>query len=309
MLANEVALSDSGNAIDQTIAELQTKVKHGIAITKAQEDLHKNLSAIWNWSLPQNLLEWKTQANSITIQLERLFQSHECLTEIDEEAKVVSNTIDKLRKQRKHWDQAYQQYPLNNYQYIDSQGILHESTLQYLDTQGRVHAAPMHFFDTEGKVHAKEYLDEIEESLNHDLYKRNIGVIVECHLVERIQTWNVSKSISKEKKLSYIAANHNPKSNNHHDKDAEIAELQKQLNDQITESVWQEKDHVRLQEHIKHLQQNNMVSWKHFTRVECAFIIVSSHLLEVMQHSAPTTQTLMVRQKEQSKSAWYKQYT
>jgi hypothetical protein len=70
----------------------------------------------------------------------------------------------------------------------------------------------------------------------------------------------VSKSISKEKKLSYIAANHNPKSNNHHDKDAEIAELQKQLNDQITESVWQEKEHVRLQEHIKHLQQNNMVS-------------------------------------------------
>jgi hypothetical protein len=46
MLANEVALSDSGNAIDQTIAELQTKVKRGIAITKAQEDLHKNLSAI-----------------------------------------------------------------------------------------------------------------------------------------------------------------------------------------------------------------------------------------------------------------------
>lgn len=133
--------------------------------------------------------------------------------------------------QTTHWDQAYQQYQLNNYRYIDSQGILHENTLQYLDAQGRVHAAPMHFFDTEGRVHAKEYLDEIEEIFEPQpvqekyMCYRGMSPRRKNPNVKRVQKY------VQRKKLSYIAANRNRKSNNHHDEDAEISELQKQLND------------------------------------------------------------------------------
>jgi hypothetical protein len=55
----------------------------------------------------------------------------------------------------------------------------------------------------------------------------------------------------------------------------QISRLQKQLSDQIKENVWKEKECTRLQERIKHLQENNQVSRRNLTRIEHAFVAIT----------------------------------
>jgi hypothetical protein len=51
---------------------------------------------------------------------------------------------------------------------------------------------------------------------------------------------------------------------------AEISRIQKRLSDQIAEKLWMEKEDVRLQESIKHLQKRNLVSRRHYNCLERA---------------------------------------
>jgi predicted nucleic acid-binding Zn-ribbon protein len=58
----------------------------------------------------------------------------------------------------------------------------------------------------------------------------------------------------------------------------EITKLQKELNDAINDNVWKEKECIRLQNKIIHLQENNNVSRRHVTRVERAFVAVTKDM-------------------------------
>jgi hypothetical protein len=86
-----------------------------------------------------------------------------------------------------------------------------------------------------------------------------------------------AKQYFLKKKYSYAAAADsielaNPKST---DEAAEISRLQKQLRDQITKSVWEEKERVRLQQRIKQLQDKRQFTKRHFTRLERAYTATS----------------------------------
>ncbi len=74
--------------------------------------------------------------------------------------------------------------------------------------------------------------------------------------------------------LSYLACREENDSSNSHNEADKISQLQKQLNDQITKSVWEEKERVRIQERIKHLQNRHQVSRRTFTRIERACVAI-----------------------------------
>ncbi len=72
-------------------------------------------------------------------------QSNECLQEIKEETTEIKQTIDQLRDQHKHWDQAHKQYHIDNYRYIDCHGVLHEKMVHYIDDLGRTQETPLQY--------------------------------------------------------------------------------------------------------------------------------------------------------------------
>ncbi len=166
-------------------------------------------------------------------------QSSECLHEIDEEMKETAKTIDK-HEWRKHWDQVYEQYQLNNYLYIDSQGILHEDTLQYVDNYGQVHYSQMHFLDADGIVHQQP--DAPEEAFE----PQSVECKYKCYC--ELSPWRKRPNVKRakkyflKKKLSYTAAKQAPTSYVNYDEHAEISRLLKKVSDQITENVWKQKE-------------------------------------------------------------------
>jgi hypothetical protein len=56
----------------------------------------------------------------------------------------------------------------------------------------------------------------------------------------------------------------------------EISRLQKELNDQITRSVWEEKERIRIKERIKHLQSRGQTSKQHFTCIKRACVAIGT---------------------------------
>lgn len=225
-------------------------MKQSISATKAQEELRKVLLQFETsrchktfWNENPKLNPWTAQKksplqHSILIELEHLMQSDQCLKEIGEEAKEISTTMDKIHEQCKHWDQAYQQYQVNNYLYIDSQGIVHKNTIQYLDNHGRVHTTPMQYVDTEGKLHTYEQLINSSQPFKlqpvddkHRCYRK----MLPCHRNPNLEQ---TQKYFQRRKLSYIAARQRAVPHDKYDKDEEISKLQQQLSNQITDNVW-----------------------------------------------------------------------
>lgn len=77
--------------------------------------------------------------------------------------------------------------------------------------------------------------------------------------------------------MAYIAAQHanEPKICNI-DEAQEISRLQKELSNQITKSIKEEKECVRIQEKIKHLQNHHQIFKWHFTSIECAYVAIGT---------------------------------
>ncbi len=143
-------------------------------------------------------------------------------------------------------------------QYIDPNGIAHTSPLQFVAPFGTVY----NDLDYESKI--------VPANDTHRCYRS---------LSPRRKNPNVkrAKKYFLKKKLSYTAAaapiNEQPVTST--DKAEELSRLQKQLSNQITKSVWEEKERIRLQERIKHLQENRLFTKRHLTRVERAYVATS----------------------------------
>jgi hypothetical protein len=154
-------------------------------------------------------------------------QSTECLTEIKDEVGEIAKTIDKLRDRRKHWDQVYQQYHVNNYHCIDSNGILHEDVTHYVDCDGVAHTRPLQFVAPFGTVYndLNYESDTMAANDKHKCY-RSISPRRRVPHVRRAQKY------FEKKRMSFLAATHDNNARTHHyDEAKEISRLKKELND------------------------------------------------------------------------------
>jgi hypothetical protein len=161
-------LENSKNNIDATVEYLQNQIQENIAITKAQETLHKMIlqfetdryrrKSIWNVKRYQND---RSNANPKTTplqhefptSLERFVISDQCLSEMHGHLTDMEKTLDKLTQRCKHWDSIFEQYKVSNFQYIDESGILHETPMQFVDSRGQVHQSPLQFIAEYGTVY------------------------------------------------------------------------------------------------------------------------------------------------------------
>jgi hypothetical protein len=151
-------LENSKNNIDATVEHLQNQIQENIAITKAQETLHKMIlqfetdryhrKSSWNVKRYQNE---KSKVNPKTTPLQHEFptslakfvKSDQCPSEMHGHLTDMERTLDKLTQQCKHWDTIFEQYKVSNFQYIDESGILHEKPLQFIDSRSQVHQCPL----------------------------------------------------------------------------------------------------------------------------------------------------------------------
>jgi hypothetical protein len=175
LLVNEVVLNTSARCTDHSIDDLKLELQRSIATTKTQEQLHRMIlqfeidrcrKTFWHVTQKRNpnIMPKPTPLQChLSNQTETIMQCQHFLNEMSEETKEMARTIDKLRKQRKHWDQAYKQYQIHNYHYIDCHGTVHENTMQYVDNNGRVHDEPMHFIDSNGTIYDQEESDNTDD--------------------------------------------------------------------------------------------------------------------------------------------------
>jgi hypothetical protein len=65
----------------------------------------------------------------------------------------MEKMLNKLTHRCKHWDKIFEQYNVNNYQYIDECRILHENPIHFIDSRGQVHETPLQFIAEYGTVY------------------------------------------------------------------------------------------------------------------------------------------------------------
>jgi hypothetical protein len=271
---NDTTLMDSTKCNAHTIDTLQDELSRKIATTKAQEELYRILLK-FEIARCRNTY-WHTKSNryshianntaplqrKMSNQIEHLMQRQECLEEMNENAKEMAKTIDKLREQRKHWDQ-YDQYHVNHYRHIDFNGVLHENTMQYLENYGRVHTEPISFIDSNGTIHEQEQFDNLDgkcKSSRNPTILCNYG----CYngISPRRKRPNIKRTAKyfAKRRSSYMSLCRQSKFTDKYDSNDEITKLQKELNDAINDNVSKEKQCIRLHNKIIHLQENNNVS-------------------------------------------------
>lgn len=72
-------------------------------------------------------------------------QSDQCPAAIHDHLPDMEKTLNKRSEKHKYWDKIFEQYNINNYQYIDQFGVLHKPPMQFIDSTGRVYDTPLHF--------------------------------------------------------------------------------------------------------------------------------------------------------------------
>lgn len=74
-------------------------------------------------------------------------------------------TINKLSGKCQHWDKIFEQYNINNYQYVDQFRVLHESPMQFVDATGTVHGTPLHYLAKFGTAYINlEYQSQVVQA-------------------------------------------------------------------------------------------------------------------------------------------------
>jgi hypothetical protein len=108
----------------------------------------------------------------------------------------MEKALDKLNQRCKHRDKVFEQYNINNYQYIDKCGILHESLTQFINNRGQVHKSPLQFMAEYGTVY-----DDLD-------YKSKLVEAKKCRTLQLLpfQLLDLSETLSM--KLKTITKTH-----------------------------------------------------------------------------------------------------
>jgi hypothetical protein len=184
----------------------------------------------------------------------------------------MEQAIEKLRERRKHWDQVYQQYHINNYHYIDCHGILHENMTYFIDGEGTTHETPLQYLAEYGTAY--DTLDYESQTVEADDQHKCYQSFSPRRRIPKLQ--HAQKYLSKKKQAYKTAAISADDQGNDITNNQNFISRQKQLSDDITNSVWEEKEHVRLQERIKNLQNQRKFSRRHYTRIERACVAIAT---------------------------------
>jgi chromosome segregation ATPase len=124
-----------------------------------------------------------------------------------------------------------------------------------------MHTEPMRFIDANGTVYDNGQFDIMADDC--DMFKLHTRECY-CGVSPRRKPPNVKRAArySTKRRSMYLQS----MSQDDYDVHKDISTLQEKLNDAINESMWKEKEGIRLQNQIEHLQKN-----PNLTRVERAF--------------------------------------